>query len=341
MVRNAGKNTWLSVSLTVSFLFFATCKLELGESPIGPPVDTGENADTSYSFDLSSSRTQLKADNIDSAIITAILRNSRGSAIVGDTITFTTNNVGVIIGGNAVTDSTGKATALLRSTQFNDTCMVVAVSQTTRNRDTVRIIFSGVRLSLQSNAAALKVNSFATVTAQLTDGSDNSIGGDDLTFTVKGGTFSDNNESYTTQIDPEGLATVRVTALTAGTVKVYASLPYRSLLDSISITFDSTTAPVTVSRQFRLYSSRSQLKADNNDTATITAQLLDLQNQHWKHSRQSHHRLLGKSEGHAAQHSDKRRLYCQGNLIDDQRHRFYIPYFQRCETAARNRCGRP
>jgi hypothetical protein len=185
MVRNAGTNTWLFVSLWVSFLFFITCKLELGESPIGPPIDSGEDADTSYSFDLSSSRSQLKADNIDSAIITAILRNSRGSAIVGDMITFTTNNVGVIIGANAVTDSTGKATSLLRSTQFNDTCIVIAVSQKTRNRDTVRIIFSGVKISLQSNAASLKVNSFATVTADLVDGSNNPIGGDELTFTVK------------------------------------------------------------------------------------------------------------------------------------------------------------
>jgi hypothetical protein len=278
MVRNAGKNTWLFVSLWVSFLFFITCKLELGESPIGPPIDTGEDADTSYSFDLSSSRSQLKADNIDSAIITAILRNSRGSAIVGDMITFTTNNVGVIIGANAVTDSTGKATALLRSTQFNDTCIVIAVSQKTRNRDTVRIIFSGVKISLQSNAASLKVNSFATVTADLVDGSNNPIGGDELTFTVKGGTFGDNSTSYKTSIDPEGQATVRVTAQKAGTVQVYASLPYRKLMDSISITFDSTSGPVTVSRQFRLYSSRSQLKADNNDTATITAQLLDENN---------------------------------------------------------------
>ena len=232
MVRNAGKNKWLFVSLSVSFLFFATCKLELGESPIGPPIDTGEDADTSYSFDLSSSRSQLKADNIDSAKITAILRNSRGTAIVGDTITFSTNNVGVIIGASVVTDSTGTATTLLRSTQFNDTCVVIAVSQKTRNRDTVRIIFSGVKMSLKSNADRLKVNLYATITAEITDGSDNPIDGDEITFTVDGGTFSDNNASYSTQLDPDGQATVRVTTQTAGIVRVFASLPYRNLTDS-------------------------------------------------------------------------------------------------------------
>ncbi|MBN2037003.1 MAG: Ig-like domain-containing protein [Chitinispirillaceae bacterium] len=273
MVRFPEKTKWTVAVLTASLLLFTTCKLELGESPIGPPVNRGVDVDTTYMFDVSSTRSVLKADGIDSSIITAQLTNSRGNAVVNDTIRFTTNGIGVLTNEYIATDSSGKATVILRSNQVNDTCVVTAQWVGTSRTDSVRVIFSGVKIKLETDNTTLKINAFATITAQLLDGADVPIGGDSIAFSTAAGVFENNRTTYRTQLDPSGKTSVRVTARATGLVTFYATC--RDLRDSISITFDSTTGPVVGTRYLHLTASKTQLKADNSDSAIITATLVD------------------------------------------------------------------
>jgi hypothetical protein len=285
LMRNSIRNrTLLPYGIAAAIILAATCTLKLGDSPIGPPVTNPQQRDTTVVLTVSTLRTQLKADGSDSTVITARLRNINGIALAGDTIELynyiiTAADTSAISSRIAVvTDQTGSVSVMLTSSQVNGTCRVTAVAPRYHDTACVDIVFSGVHISLTSNVANnnnhIRVNDTATVTGQLLDGSNNVIiRGDSMTFIATAGRFADNSDTSRTQIDYTGRASVRLTTPTVGAVTVYAlSLGMR---DSIAITFDSVSVPPVTSRKFHLYSSKTQLKADNSDTATITATVVD------------------------------------------------------------------
>jgi len=261
----------LHCALAASFLLMVTCSLKLGDSPIGPSVDQ-QQSDTTVTLSVSSSPTELSADGLDTATITATLLDDLGHAVVGDTIEFSCN-VGTV-GTRGVIDQTGNCRVVLTSAQVNDTCVVTAVAPRRHDTATVRIVFSGVRLSMLADPNLIRVNDTVAITGQLLDGSNRVIRhGDSITFTTVAGIFSNGSKTFRTQFDAAGLAEIRMTSLSIGTVWVYASAV--GINDSVSVVFDSTSVPVVGSRLFTLYSSKTQLKADNYDTSTITAMVMD------------------------------------------------------------------
>jgi hypothetical protein len=82
-------------------------------SPVGTGtvVITTNNAAEPANIELSASKTTLSSA-VDSAVITAHIKNDGNVVLAGVTVKFSTSN-GVIAGGSSTTDSTGLATAIL------------------------------------------------------------------------------------------------------------------------------------------------------------------------------------------------------------------------------------
>ena len=274
-MRNLMRNRKIArYAFAVAVLFAATCNLKLGDSPIGPPIINPQQRDTTVTLSVSASRSPLLADGRDTATITAVLLDLESHAMVGETVTFSCDIITATIGSSAIVDSTGRARVTLTSAIVNDTCRVMAVAPRYHDTAYVTVVFSGVHISLQSDLSSQKVNDSVLITGQLLDGSNNPVNrGDSMTFTTPTGRFQNNGTTYRAQLDGSGKAIVHMTSLMVGTVMVYAASV--GLRDSIVITFDSTFVPVVGARHFHLSSSKTQLKADNSDEATITATVVD------------------------------------------------------------------
>jgi adhesin/invasin len=210
-----------------------------------------------------SSRSQLKADNTDQATITAILIDPNNNPLVGDTIAFSADPG--IIDAYGIVDASGRATVTLRSSPVNDTCTIWAEAIARGYRDSTQVTFSGVDLKLTVDPQNLKIGQYATVEALLTDASGNPVGGDAIQFQTTNGSFEQGASPYQTNLNPIGRATVRVTAGSASTIKVWASA--NNSTDSVAIMF--TTNTLTLS------ASPASISADGVSTSTLTATYRD------------------------------------------------------------------
>jgi protocatechuate 3,4-dioxygenase beta subunit len=210
-----------------------------------------------------SSKTQLRADNSDSAVITVLLTNETNNPQQGQVIRFA-STLG-IISEYATVDSNGRARSVLRSAPVNGTCTVVASAAGTSLSAKTQILFSGVRLQLATSATDLKTGELATVEALVKDGSGNPINGDSVVFLVSGGVFGNDSTLFKTALDPNGKATVQVTASAAGTVKVSAQALNTS--DAMEIRFTNNT--------LTLSASPASITIGGGQTATITAAYVD------------------------------------------------------------------
>jgi hypothetical protein len=278
MLQNAGHKRWIFSALSLSMLLFFTCKLELGESPMGPPIndrnpvinpnDTTRTITGTRQFHLYPSKTQLKADNSDTATITAVLIDQYNNPAVGDTILFSCN-IGVIE-THAVVDASGRANVILRAMPVNGVCVVKGTALRTRDTASTMVVFAGIKLNLESEMTDQKIGEYITITAVLKDGSGNAIGGgDSAAFTAKNGLFSNSAASYRALIDPTGHATARVTSRSAGTTTVFATALNSS--DSLSLIFTNNA--------LALSASKTTLTVGGTDQATLTATYVNGSNQ--------------------------------------------------------------
>ncbi|MDB5103258.1 MAG: putative invasin [Fibrobacteres bacterium] len=207
-----------------------------------------------------SSRSQLRADNSDFAVVSVILTNENNNPATGEIVKFT-SDLG-IIGQSATVDSAGRASVILRSAPVNGVCRVSATAVGRNLEASTEIIFSGVTLQLAADQTDLKVGQLVSLEAFLQDASGNAIGGDEVSFTLSGpGAFDNGNSSYTTVLRPDGKALVRVSASAAGTVVARAA----ALNTSDSATLRFTTNSLS------LAASKTPLLVGGADSALITA----------------------------------------------------------------------
>jgi hypothetical protein len=122
-----------------------------------------------------SSRSQLRADNTDFAVITVILTNEDNNPAKGETVKFT-SDLGIIT-QTATVDSAGRAVAILRSAPVNGTAKVEATAVGRNLSASTEVAFSGVTLQISANQTDLKVGEMASLEASLKDASGNPIGG--------------------------------------------------------------------------------------------------------------------------------------------------------------------
>ncbi|MDB5050490.1 MAG: Ig domain protein group 1 domain protein [Fibrobacteres bacterium] len=207
-----------------------------------------------------SSRSQLRADNSDFSVISVILTNENNNPATGDVVKFT-SDLG-IIGQTATVDSAGRATVVLRSAPVNGVCKVVATAVGRNLSATTEVLFSGVTLQLAASQTELKVGELANIEAFLKDASGNAIGGDPVEFTLTGpGAFDNGNASYSTVLNPNGKALVRVTASASG--KVIAKASALNTSDSLELVFSNNSLSLAVAK--------ASLAVGGGDSTLVTA----------------------------------------------------------------------
>jgi hypothetical protein len=211
-----------------------------------------------------SSRSQLRADNSDFALITVILTNEENNPAKGEVVKFTTN-MG-IISQTATVDSAGRAVAILHSAPKNGTCKVEATAVGRNLSASTEVIFSGVTLQLSANQTDLKVGELASLEASLRDASGNPIGGDAVAFSLSGpGVFDNEGAAYNTVLRPDGKALVRVNAKQAGTIVARAAA--LNTIDSLTLNFTNKTLGLSASKR--------ALSVGGSDSTLITATYLN------------------------------------------------------------------
>lgn len=224
------------------------------------PGKTDNTVQSIRKMRIFSSRSQIRADNSDQAVVSVILTNENNNPAVGETVTFTAD-LG-IIGQSAVVDSTGRASVILHSAPVNGTCHVKATAVGRNLVAATDIVFSGVTLQLVPSRTDLKLGEAASLEAFLKDASGNAIGGDPVTFTLTGAAGFDNgNATYTSTLSPTGRALVRVTATGSGKVEVKAEALNTS--DSLELRFSNNS--------LTLVTASSSIAAGGNDSTQITA----------------------------------------------------------------------
>ncbi|MDQ3001801.1 MAG: Ig-like domain-containing protein [Fibrobacterota bacterium] len=207
------------------------------------PNKVDNTVNTIRKLRIFSSRSQVRADNSDFAIISVILTNESNNPAAGESIRFT-SDLG-IIGQTATVDSAGRASVILRSAPVNGVCKVQATAVGRNLTASTEILFSGVTLQLAANQTELKVGETATLEAFLKDASGNAIGGDAVTFTLTGsGAFDNGNASYSSVLNPNGKALVRITSSAAG--KVVAKAAALNTTDSLELFFSNNSLTLTV-----------------------------------------------------------------------------------------------
>jgi hypothetical protein len=129
----------------------------------------------------------------------------------------------------------------LRAAPVNGTTRVEATAVGRNLTASTEIAFSGVTLQLASDRTEYKTSEQAVLEAFLKDASGNAIGGDTVAFRLggSGAEFDNGGSAYTVVLNPNGRALVRVSAGSAGAVKVSASALNTS--DSVTLVFSNNT----------------------------------------------------------------------------------------------------
>jgi len=228
------------------------------------PTKNDNNVATIRKMRIFSSRSQLRADNSDFAVVSVILTNENNNPATGESVEFT-SDIG-IIGKSAVVDSAGRASVTLHSAPVNGTCHVRAAAVGRNLTATTDILFNGVTLQLAPSRTDLKVGEAASLEAFLKDASGNPIGGEQVNFSLSGpGAFDNGGADYGSLLNPNGRALVRVTAASAGTVKVKATSLNTG--DSLQLRFSNNSLTLTTSK--------ASLLVGGADSTLITATYVD------------------------------------------------------------------
>lgn len=227
------------------------------------PEGTANNVTGIRSMRLFASRTQLRADNSDEAEVTAILVNEKNNPATGDTVYFE-SNLGVI-DTYGIVDSSGRAHAILHSAPVSGQCRVIASARGGTVKDAITVQFTGLTLSLQSPSSGARAGTLVAVEALLQDASNNPIGGDQIVFTVQGGTFENGTTLFTTNLDGNGKATAQVSSTAAGTAIVRAAALNAS--DTVALLFSRDLLILTADK--------SWLRVGGVDSTTLNATFTD------------------------------------------------------------------
>lgn len=195
---------------------------------------------------LFASRSQLRADNSDETVVTAILLNEKNNPSTGDTVFFE-SNLG-IIQKFALVDSTGRASVVLRSSAVNGICKIQAKAMEESVRDSIELLFTGLSLQLSSHEHSLRTGETAIITAEMRDASDNPIGGDPIVFQITGGVFSNDSTMISAKLDANGKATITVIAGSTKQVKINASA--LNVSDSIILAISQDNLVLSASKNW-------------------------------------------------------------------------------------------
>lgn len=204
-----------------------------------------------------------------SAVEVTVFDDNR-NPIVGKEIVFSAGRGTVT--GKSLTDSVGRATATFTSEPVNEN---VVVSATMLQNDqalsvSTTITLGGVALLIIPQLSSAPLDAVVPVKIKLLDGKGQPLPDQQIRFSANGDSLKITNGA--------GEITTSVTRSSQGTVSITADALGAS--DSAGVYFGSS-APIdndNTIRSLRLFSSSSQLRADNSDEVTVTAVIISEDN---------------------------------------------------------------
>lgn len=270
---------------TIAILYVGCDKdRDIGSSPYTTSdansiVDDLGNLDSNATWDQGALRLSvnpgiLKANSDDEAMVTATLYDDHHNPVPGKKIRFAASYG--LIDASAETDSSGNAIVSFHSEATENDAWIIA-SYYDSNDSLIRIghkvQITGLNLILIPQASDALINSSTQITLEFLDASGNPISNEPIAIT------GDVKKSITT--DGAGMATLVVTASKPDTLTIHASARGAEVQTQVrfwtKIPSGTNTDNASV-RNIRLFASRSQLRADNSDEATVTAILLNEKN---------------------------------------------------------------
>ena len=221
-------------------------------------LQTSSSAVTVGSINLSADPTNVICCIGDTSTITAIIRDTAGNLVPGGTMVSFITSSGTLSADSATTwGGTGTATVTLTvgSTVATVTAFIGAVS------DTVTIICTLPNINVEAVPSALASCETSTITATLTDASNNPIANQAVGFSTDKGTLSNNNATT----NESGEAIVTLTSGYEGMATVVASF----CGETRNTTINFTTPIIIVDAEPEV------IVLDTTTTSTITAAVTD------------------------------------------------------------------
>jgi hypothetical protein len=276
MLQRPAFHLTIALATLLTAMFFLFC--DLGEQPMGPTLDqideekTPPNYDTAITMDSVTKNMRIIADpskvlasNTDQSKITVFVYNNSHNPIAGQQIAFSTTHG--YIQARDTTDTNGMATVTFTAVPINAEAAITAtmvINDSTHMVGT-HVTLYGLTVDVSPSANNTVVNTTVPVTVEVVDGAGKPVPGARLTMsgaTVNADSTPGNGIIATSVTSAtERVITVRAAALGAAdsdTVHFWTRIP------------DGQINSVTAVRNLRIFSSRTQLRADNSDFAEIT-----------------------------------------------------------------------
>ncbi|WP_289712163.1 Ig-like domain-containing protein [Citrobacter amalonaticus] len=216
--------------------------------------------------------TGARADGETTNSVKATVTDARGTPLPDQIVTFSADN-GATIAASGTTGGNGTVTMMLTSRVAGDSTVTASINGSSQS---VRVTFVADENSAQmsvtvDSADAVPANGSATrtVTATLTDASNNPLRNQPVSFTVNGGPTFTGEASGTTGDD--GTVTVTLTSTVAGTFTVSGTASGLSLSNSVEVAFiaDTSTAQLIIG------TSSDTKTANGTDTHPVTLRVED------------------------------------------------------------------
>ncbi|HAT6804637.1 TPA: hypothetical protein JAN03_21710 [Citrobacter freundii] len=218
--------------------------------------------------------TGARADGETTNSVKATVTDARGTPLPDQIVTFSADN-GATIAASGTTGGNGTVTMMLTSRVAGDSTVTASINGSSQS---VRVTFVADENSAQmsvtvDSADAVPANGSATrtVTATLTDASNNPLRNQPVSFTVNGGPAFTGEASGTTGDD--GTMAVTLTSTVAGTFTVSGTASGLSLSNSAEVAFiaDTSTAQLIIG------TSSDTKTANGTDTHPVILRVEDAQ----------------------------------------------------------------
>lgn len=224
-----------------------------------------------FQLAVESTKTTSLADGTDFIVFTTTLKNPNGTAVSNADITWTLQGTATIVEQDTKTDSTGKAKLKLTSTSVNDVTVTAREAQGSTATSQVSFIAVPVTAKVTgvvASTASVIANgtSSSTLTATVTNANGQPAVGAVVTWAATVGTLS--TASSTT--DANGKATTTISSVNLGQSTITATAEKGSATQTVNFVADITNAKVN-----NVTATPSMILADNTESSTLVATLLD------------------------------------------------------------------
>ncbi len=256
---------------------------DLGDRPIGTNVTSTTSEETLYENVALDSITDnmrifitpssIHASNTDEAQVTVIVYDDNHNPVAGKEVSFIATHGAVT--AKDTTDESGKATATFYSVPINAQARVIAQLKTKDSTLAVAasVWLTGISVLISPDYTNALVDKEVPVTVTVLDGSGEPVSNAELEI--------DGAVDTSGLTNGDGVFKTSVTSSSQGEVNLKVAT--LGAMDSTTLTFwnelpTGSSEVVRSDRRLRVYSSRSQLKANTSDYAEITAILSNEKN---------------------------------------------------------------